>query len=351
MQTVEGTETPIKEAIINEYKLKLQEVNKNINYVNILWLWFQANKEIDELKNKLEEAEKQEKNTQELKLGGNNNATVGKKINTVRPLRLEQNCPILEIQSKQTAIKLVADNPVTSSPSSKTNSDDVKQLEIQCRGLEEQLESIKYQIVQIVSQNKCVNKENALLRNYQIAFDTISEQNVIVMQNMKSNCVDKMLDVPGDMRNIDRTSPDGQEIETAASICHKSSEQYESEIKKLNDTIKNLEANVPAKLGTEQERELKEKNIQLEESLELIREEFESMEDYWQKKLEEERSFYEEQLKISEGQFKELEARLKDYDDVIILQSGDGKQEKYHKDEEDKLSTIEETFSLECQVH
>ena len=42
------------------------------------------------------------------------------------------------------------------------------------------------------------------------------------------------------------------------------------------------------------------KVAQLEESLELMQGEFESMEDYWQRKLEEERVFYEEQLRSSE---------------------------------------------------
>ena len=83
---------------------------------------------------------------------------------------------------------------------------------------------------------------------------------------------------------------------------------------------------------------------QLEESLELMREEFESMEDYWQNKLVGERKFYEQQLKISESQFKELEIRLKEYDEELIH------IDMNKSEEADKLSTIDERSSLEYQV-
>ena len=66
---------------------------------------------------------------------------------------------------------------------------------------------------------------------------------------------------------------------------------------------------------------LQEKNKELEESLDMIREEFENMEDYWEKKINDERAFYEEQLKMSETQFKELEQRLKEYDEVMMKTS------------------------------
>ena len=69
-----------------------------------------------------------------------------------------------------------------------------------------------------------------------------------------------------------------------------------------------------------------------------MKEEFESMEDYWQNKLVDERKFYEEQLKTNDNQFKELENRMKEYDEELISL------------ENDKLSTIDETSSLEYQV-
>ena len=55
----------------------------------------------------------------------------------------------------------------------------------------------------------------------------------------------------------------------------------------------------------------------MEESLELMQNEFESMEDYWQKKINEEKVFNEEQLNVCETQCKELEARMKEYKGIL----------------------------------
>ena len=50
-----------------------------------------------------------------------------------------------------------------------------------------------------------------------------------------------------------------------------------------------------------------------------MQKEFESMEDYWQKKLEEERSFYEAQLKMSDSIFKDLERKMKETEILIDI--------------------------------
>ena len=68
------------------------------------------------------------------------------------------------------------------------------------------------------------------------------------------------------------------------------------------------------------------------------------MEDYWQNKLDDERKFYEGLLKTNERQFKDLENRMKEYDEVLAS------IDKTKDDESDALSTIEETSSLEYQV-
>ena len=72
-----------------------------------------------------------------------------------------------------------------------------------------------------------------------------------------------------------------------------------------------------------------------------MRDEFESMEDYWQNKLNEERMFYEEQLKTNDRQFKELEDRLKEYEIIDDIEASK---------ENEQLSTIDEKSSLEYQV-
>ena len=84
---------------------------------------------------------------------------------------------------------------------------------------------------------------------------------------------------------------------------------------------------------------------QLEESLELMSSEFESMEDYWQQKLDSERSFGEEQLKSSESQFRELEARLREYEDLLVAAEASDSEHK-----SGVLSTIEEDRDLEEKV-
>ena len=71
--------------------------------------------------------------------------------------------------------------------------------------------------------------------------------------------------------------------------------------------------------------------------------EFESMEDYWQKKIDEEREFYEEQIKVSESQFKELELRMKEYEDLLKTSQS--------TNDKDLLPSIDEQRSLEDEVN
>ena len=229
------------------------------------------------------------------------------------------------------------------------NKIDVLQLERQCKDLEDQLDQVKHQIVKIVTDKNDFSKENAVLKNYQIAFTSLTEQNSFLKQKLEMNTT--MLDASFEgsfkIPDTDRTSPDGQEKEKEQALF-KSTIEYETELKTLVDKVtvlmeeKNLNNEKLKDLNS-----LQEKNKELEESLDMIREEFENMEDYWEKKLNDERSFYEEQLKMSETQFKELEQRLKEYDEVMMKTSD---SRELQTADDDKLSTIEETFSLECQV-
>lgn len=75
-----------------------------------------------------------------------------------------------------------------------------------------------------------------------------------------------------------------------------------------------------------------------------MKDEFLSMEDYWQKKLVDERKFYEEQLKTSENQFKDLEVKMKEYDEELRCLEINTSTDK------DQLSTIDERISMEYQV-
>ena len=73
--------------------------------------------------------------------------------------------------------------------------------------------------------------------------------------------------------------------------------------------------------------------------------EFESMEDYWQQKLDSERSFGEEQLKSSESQFRELEERLREYEDLLVAAEASDSENK-----SGVLSTIDEDRDMEEKV-
>merc|ERR1719450_1021516 len=75
-----------------------------------------------------------------------------------------------------------------------------------------------------------------------------------------------------------------------------------------------------------------------------MKQEFESMEDYWQGKMDDERSFYEDQIRTSGEQFKELEDRLKEY--IGLIEPGSEGQ----KDNKEALYTIDEACSMELQV-
>ena len=65
---------------------------------------------------------------------------------------------------------------------------------------------------------------------------------------------------------------------------------------------------------------------------------------FFQSKLDEERNFYEDQLRTSDQRFKELELKMKEYEEMLMNSDDVGKSF------DDKLSTIEESASLECQV-
>ena len=267
------------------------------------------------------------------------------KINNVRPL---VNPPILE--SETVVVRYSKDRDQVGFIQQQSGQVDVSQLEQQCRNLEEELDQVKLQIVQIVTDKNDSGEGNAILKSYQSAFATLTEQNDLLKTKLLEHS--KMLDISVivDSPEADRTSPDGQEID-GDQMTFKSSVEYEAELQNIKERNKALEDEnklVTSKL--DKWKELEQTNGQLEESLELMKEEFESMEDYWQGKLDQERKFYEEQLKFSESQQKDLEVKLKEYDEILLNSRNAKLSISEEEEEDDKLSTIEETFSLECQV-
>jgi len=90
---------------------------------------------------------------------------------------------------------------------------------------------------------------------------------------------------------------------------------------------------------------LLDENKHLEESLELMESEFESLENYWQKKLDAEREYYEELRKQNDIHCEVMELRIKEFEELL------------HKTESDttetisKLQTIDEQRLLEESVN
>ena len=306
----------------------------------------QANDEIKDLKSKLQNSEEvsssllkefeKEKNKCNIWSSDTvSNERKERKVITVNPLTRPEN------------ITKLVDQESLIDQGSKI---DVLQLERQCKDLEDQLDQVKHQIVKIVTDKNDFSKENAVLKNYQIAFTSLTEQNSFLKQKLEMNTtkLDASFESSFKIPETDRTSPDGQEKEREQALTIKSSIEHESEMKTLVDKVSVL---LEEKTLNDQKFKelncLQEKNKELEDSLDMIREEFENMEDYWEKKLNDERAFYEDQLKMSETQFKELENKLKEYDEVLV---GTSDSKEVQDADDDKLSTIEETFSLECQV-
>merc|ERR1719458_862446 len=198
------------------------------------------------------------------------------------------------------------------------------------------LDQVKYKIVEILSQKDNYSRENQSLKSHQTAYSELLRQNEELRQKVSRLECESVGEVPdlicgGDKRSprgeggVDRSSPDGQEggAEEPAgqSPCQ------------------------DQKGGQEAQSEVKELQLLRQEILELMSSEFESMEDYWQQKLDSERSFGEEQLKSSESQFRELEARLREYEDLLVAAEASDSEHK-----SGVLSTIDEDRDLEEKV-
>ena len=111
-------------------------------------------------------------------------------------------------------------------------------------------------------------------------------------------------------------------------------EELINKIKKLEEELRNVEKSYDLKV-----RDLNDKNSALEDSLDLMRDEFEQMENYWQKKIEDERKFYDKQIEMEAVNFRELQQRILEY------------EERLSRDRDQVLYTImEDPGGLETEV-
>ena len=111
-------------------------------------------------------------------------------------------------------------------------------------------------------------------------------------------------------------------------------EELINKIEKLEEELRYVEKSYDLKV-----RDLNDKNSDLEDSLDLMRHEFEQMENYWQKKIEDERKFYDKQIEMEAVNFQELQQRILEY------------EERLSRDRDQVLYTImEDPGGLETEV-
>jgi len=207
------------------------------------------------------------------------------------------------------------------------------------------IDDVKGEIIKILCTKENFSKENKILKTFETAYQQLKQHNEELKRKLTEidpfsfhdevDCYKTLPDIiitdkknrPILQNSDSRSSPDGQERNYL--IEGKKNEQQMEEVLK-------------------EKSKLEDKNRQLEESLSLMNSEFESMENYWQEKLSDERTFYEDQLKKNEEQFTALEARMKDYEELI---------EKPTRDKDDSsnlsntLTVIDERREEEEQIN
>ncbi len=113
------------------------------------------------------------------------------------------------------------------------------------------------------------------------------------------------------------------------------------EEEQLKEQVLRLEKDLSEnKAAFEKEKgELKVQCCDLENSLQMLKEEYERCEDYWQDKLQEARDMYEKDKEEIDDKFQDLLMKIKEYDELMISSSSGN----------DRLPPIEERASLERQ--
>ena len=209
---------------------------------------------------------------------------------------------------------------VAAHPADNGNKFQVFQLEQHCRNLEGELDHVKDEIIKIISDKSSASKENASLRHYVKAYEDLRLENQELKKELallklpisskrkecpKSPKLSNGSNSPSsgsdsgsdhqDVKSIDRSSPDGQEYLESSSTTSSNNDDDDAnskgkddeananlnsmdlEVIKLKEEVEDVKAR-----SAEEKQALETKVKDLEESLELMRGEFENMEDYWQ---------------------------------------------------------------------
>lgn len=181
----------------------------------------------------------------------------------------------------------------------------VFQLEQHCKNLEGELDNVKEEILKILSDKTSASKENQSLKNYVKAYEETRLENESLKKELALMKLSHPPKSPSSMsssssssseegsssHNIDRSSPDGQEFELDPLTSSSSSPTSGSPncSRKVGGSHGEDEQILVKKEMFEHKEklekengELKEKNKEMEETLDMLKNEFENMEDYWQ---------------------------------------------------------------------
>lgn len=124
--------------------------------------------------------------------------------------------------------------------------------------------------------------------------------------------------------------------------CNESDKKSNTTLSNSDNSLNNLVSQEQENWWQTEKKQLTERCLELEGSLDLLKAEYEECEDYWAAKLEEERQLFEQEQKISDEKFSELIAKMAEYEEMISpvdkVKNGG------------RLSPIEEKFNLEQQV-
>jgi len=232
-----------------------------------------------------------------------------------------------------------------------SGNDQNREAEQHRKDLEKELDQVKLETVNIFSDITSYTEENSTLEvQNELLQKKIQKGNVLAtglwntlndVTSSGDNCEENII------CDGDKTSEkEAYNAKVDTFVNNQSDSKDSDEISKLRLKIIELEQSmqfVEEKYESDK-KDLINKNVQLEQSLELMKQEFESMEDYWQGKMDDERRFYEDQIRTSGEQFKELEDRLKEYIGLV-----EPENERRRNDVE-ALYTIDEACSMELQV-
>lgn len=168
--------------------------------------------------------------------------------------------------------------------------------------------------------------------------------------NEAKNEMNKMLDKDRDCLNCDRLRHVCEKLEKTSLLSNKDAQQEICEDRSFDSEKRFTEqgcqtdfsiAFVETKVRQleEENAELSTKCTELEDCVELLKNEYEKCEDYWQTKVDEERQFFEAEQKISGDKLNELLEKMREY------------EEQYANQDfmDNRLPPIVETDNLEKQ--